>query len=741
MEGKRNASISAFGAFALSIGTAIGWGSFVVTGSSFLSKAGPMGSIIGLLIGFLIMIVVAVNYSYMINKYPNDNGGIFCYAKNTLGGDHAFLVSWFLVITYFAILCANLSSISLFARYIFGDIFQFGFHYNIGGYDVWFGEVLLPLFFIIAFGGICLLKKSISTKIQFALVLVFLVVIVGGCAVAVVMHQGGIAAYKPDFAPVGINESLQTLGVISMVPWAYIGFESVSHSSKNFKFPHKRVLRVLIASLIAATVLYISVCIISISAFPEEYSNWYEYLTGSSSLSGLEGIPPFYVIHRFLGTPGLVLFVVSLLAIILTSLIGNIFGLSNLIQSMAQNNTLPGRLAKTDEHGNSRSAVFSIVIAAACMLFLGRVLIVWIVDVNTFCGMIVYIYIAIIAFVQAKKEGDKRHAATGAIGIALGVVFSVSIAISSIVQTDFLEKESIFIFLIWAVVGFTCYGIIIRRDRKKELGHSMIALFGLYFLIIYVIGSWLIKMVMGSTETSEIITGILISVIVLIATQTVFFLAFSVIRKREVDMQENLVVGMATMIEGRDNLTGSHIKRTSDIVKFIVEEMKKDESGLTNHIFLQNVIKAAPMHDLGKITIDDQILRKPGRFTPEEFEIMKTHSAEGARIIREILKDTNDVRYLEVAVNIANYHHEKWDGSGYPEGLKGEEIPLEARIMAVADVYDALVSKRTYKEAFSFEEADRIILEGMGTHFDPSLQNYYERALGKIEEYYRDQLK
>lgn len=165
MEGKGKNSISVFGAFALSIGTAIGWGSFVVTGSSFLCKAGPMGSIIGLLIGFLIMIVVAVNYSYMINKYPNNNGGIFCYAKNTLGGDHAFLVSWFLVITYFAILCANLSSISLFARYIFGDIFQFGFHYNIGGYDVWFGEILLPLFFIVVFGGICLLKKSISTKI------------------------------------------------------------------------------------------------------------------------------------------------------------------------------------------------------------------------------------------------------------------------------------------------------------------------------------------------------------------------------------------------------------------------------------------------------------------------------------------------------------------------------------------------------------------------------------------------
>ena len=741
MERKTNTSISVFGAFALSVGTAIGWGSFVVTGSSFLSKAGPLGSIIGLLIGFLIMIVVAVNYSYMINKYPEDNGGIFCYAKNTLGGDHAFLVSWFLVITYFAILCANLSSISIFARYIFGDIFQFGFHYNIGGYDIWFGEILLPLFFIVAFGGICLLRKSISTKIQFALVLIFTVVIIGGCVVAFMMHQGGLATYKPGFAPVKINGALQTLSVITMVPWAFIGFESVSHSSKNFKFKHKNILKVLVVSLIVTTVLYISLCLISISAFPDEYSNWYEYLNGTSSLSGLVAIPPFYVINRFLGTPGLIIFVVALLAIILTSLIGNIFGLSNLLQTMSENHTLPRQLSKTDRHGNSKNAVIFIVIAASLMLFLGRVLIGWIVDINTFCGIIVYLYIGIITFIQAKKEKSRRHEITGVTGIALGIIFTITVAINSVIQTDYLEKESIFVFLIWALIGFTCYGIVLRRDRKKELGHSMIALFGLFFLIIYAIGSWLIKMVIGSSKQSEIIIGIIVSIIVLIAAQTVFFLAFSVIRKREIDMQENLVMGMAMMIESRDNLTGSHIKRTSDIVRYIVEEMKKDDSGMIDQTFLQNVVKAAPMHDLGKITIDDQILRKPGLFTYEEFAIMKTHSPDGARIINEILKDTNDNRYLEVAVNIAHYHHEKWDGSGYPEGLKGEEIPLEARIMAIADVYDALVSKRTYKDAYSFEEANDIILDGMGTHFDPSLQKYYERALGKIEDYYREQLK
>ena len=159
--------------------------------------------------------------------------------------------------------------------------------------------------------------------------------------------------------------------------------------------------------------------------------------------------------------------------------------------------------------------------------------------------------------------------------------------------------------------------------------------------------------------------------------------------------------------------------------------------GLTDE-FCKNVIQAAPMHDLGKIAVDDAVLRKPGKFTPEEYEKMKTHAAEGARIVDSILEGTDNVKFHKVARNVANYHHERWDGSGYPEGLKGEEIPIEARIMAIADVYDALVSKRVYKDSFSFEDADRIMMESFGKHFDKRLERYYVSAKPRLEEYYKD---
>lgn len=204
-----------------------------------------------------------------------------------------------------------------------------------------------------------------------------------------------------------------------------------------------------------------------------------------------------------------------------------------------------------------------------------------------------------------------------------------------------------------------------------------------------------------------------------------------------VEMQEKFVLGMATMVEGRDNSTGGHIRRTREGVRILVEEMKKSGLPMLTDQFCRNVIKAAPMHDLGKITVDDAILRKPGLYTPQEYDIMKTHAAEGARIVHEILESDTDVAFRQIAENVAHYHHERWDGSGYPEGLSGEAIPLEARIMAIADVYDALVSKRVYKEKFSFSEANAIILDGMGTQFDKRLEEYYLRARPKLEEYYR----
>lgn len=175
--------------------------------------------------------------------------------------------------------------------------------------------------------------------------------------------------------------------------------------------------------------------------------------------------------------------------------------------------------------------------------------------------------------------------------------------------------------------------------------------------------------------------------------------------KKIIYIQEQTIYGMANLIESRDSDTGEHAKRTS--------------------LYVELLKKAAPMHDIGKIAVSDSILKKPGKLTEEEFKKIQNHTIAGEKIIREVLSGIESEDYVKIAADIAVSHHERWDGNGYPYKLKGEEIPLEARIMAIADVFDALVSPRCYKDPFSTDEAFEIILLSRGTHFDPVLTDLF----------------
>ncbi len=202
------------------------------------------------------------------------------------------------------------------------------------------------------------------------------------------------------------------------------------------------------------------------------------------------------------------------------------------------------------------------------------------------------------------------------------------------------------------------------------------------------------------------------------------------------NMQAKVLLAMADIVENRDGNTGGHIKRTSHVVELLINTIMENNMLPLEKEFCQAVIKAAPMHDLGKIAIDDKILRKPGRLTDEEFAIMQTHAAKSGELVESILEGLEDDYFVTVAKNLARHHHEKWSGAGYPDHLAGEDIPMEARIMAIADVYDALVSKRCYKDAMSFEQAYNVMMESMGSHFDPSLEEVFVRSREKLEEYY-----
>ncbi|MBR1627844.1 MAG: HD domain-containing protein, partial [Lachnospiraceae bacterium] len=201
-------------------------------------------------------------------------------------------------------------------------------------------------------------------------------------------------------------------------------------------------------------------------------------------------------------------------------------------------------------------------------------------------------------------------------------------------------------------------------------------------------------------------------------------------------MQNSMILVLAEMVESRDANTGQHVRKTAAYVEIIMDQLKKEGifvEDLTDE-FIQDVINSAPLHDIGKITIPDAILNKPGRLDDEEFAIMRSHAAAGRDIISDIIEMVPDSKFLREARNLAAHHHERWDGKGYPDRLSGEEIPLSARIMAVADVFDALVSTRSYKKGFPFEKAMDIIREGVGTQFDPQVAEAFIHASDRVRE-------
>lgn len=202
------------------------------------------------------------------------------------------------------------------------------------------------------------------------------------------------------------------------------------------------------------------------------------------------------------------------------------------------------------------------------------------------------------------------------------------------------------------------------------------------------------------------------------------------------DSQLATILAVSKLAEYRDDETGHHIERTRTFCKVLADHLRRNSryTASIDDIYVERIYQAAPLHDIGKVGILDNILLKPDKLTAEEFAIMKTHAVIGARTLQTVRSKYPKNAFLNMGIALTHYHHEKWDGNGYPDGLAGEDIPLAARIMAIADVYDALRSKRPYKPAFTHEKSCEIILEGSGKHFDPAAVDSFRAVESEFAE-------
>ena len=497
---RKSPYLSALGAWALAFGCAVGWGAFVMPGNTFLPIAGPLGSALGMAAGGLVMLLLAVNFHYLMNKFP-DSGGTYTYTKRCFGYDHGFLSAWFLILTYIAIIWANATALPLIFRTVFGGVFQFGFHYLIAGFDVYFGEILLAIAELVIAALVCLHRENAArTQIILAIGMIIGIAV---CFTAALMTSPQEAdSFVPAFAPGG-SGAAESFTIFALAPWAYVGFESITHSAQEAKFPLKRTFLILASAVVTAAAAYILLILLAAMRLPEGCASWTDYIGHLDAYQGMASQPTFFAAHSALGNAGTALLGLAALCAVFTGLIGNYIALSRLFCALSDDGMLIGWMGRMTEKRVPRNAILFILAVSIVLPFLGRTAISWIVDVTTVGATIAYAFASASAWKTARKEKKLPYTIAGMAGMVASVLFALEFLIPNLTSVKTLSTESYLILAAWGILGFLYFRIILRKDTKRRMGRSIVAWMVLLALIIFTSSVWMRQSTEAALEKSE----------------------------------------------------------------------------------------------------------------------------------------------------------------------------------------------------------------------------------------------
>ena len=479
-------NLSTFAVWGLSFGYAVGWGAFVMPGAAFLPDAGPLGTVVGIVVGALAMAVIGWNYHRMVSACPGPSGACR-YAYEAFGADYGFLTAWSLSLAYMAILWANATALVLLVRYMFGDVLQFGWHDTLAGFDVYLGEALLSVAVMVVAGCVCLWGRRLAGRVQAALAAFMLVAVAACFFAALSRHGGGLAAMAPAFAPEGGSHLTQVLRILAMMPWAFVGFEAVSHSSAEFRFPAKRLFWILLAAIAASVAMYAMLAVLPVLSYPAGYATWVEYIGARTGLSGLDSMPTFAAARVALGNGGVALIGAAMFAGIFTGIVAATVAMSRLIYSLSANNVLPGWrwLGRLDGNGSPRNAILFVVGVSLVIPFFGRTVVGWPVDVSSIGAAVAYCLTSAAAFKFACRERDGITKVTGLVGAVMSIVFCLLLLVPNYLAGSVLSAESYLVLALWCIIGFTLYRSVFKCDGLQRFGRSPVVWTGIVILIIF----------------------------------------------------------------------------------------------------------------------------------------------------------------------------------------------------------------------------------------------------------------
>ena len=486
----RKRFISPLGAVALAFGYAVGWGAFIMPGTTFLPGAGPLGTVIGVLLGTAAMVIFAINYHRLTLRYPGP-GGASSFAQKVFGEDHGFLVAWFLWLTYIAILWANATALILIVRFTLGDILQFGFHYSIAGFDVYLGEALLSITAILVCGGICLCSRKLAVITQTVLAAILAIGVFFFFFFALAQHKGGLAAMAPAFMD-GISPVMQISRILALMPWAFVGFEAITHSSTEFRFPLKKTASVLIVSIILSAAVYIFLALLPVITLDAGHGSWIEYIKGLAG-SGIRSVPVFASAEHLLGNAGVALMSTLMIAGQLTGIIASLVAVSRLMHAMSEADILPKRIGALNADGTPQNAMLFIIAISCAIPFFGRTAIGWPVDVSSIGAALAYGYTSAAAFQTCGGCGKQKRfwiKAAGLTGMISALFFFLMLIIPNYISGTVMASPSYLLLAVWCILGFLFYRKIFKEGLKQRFGRSPVVWILLAVTIIFASLMW-----------------------------------------------------------------------------------------------------------------------------------------------------------------------------------------------------------------------------------------------------------
>lgn len=502
MEGNRinneyDRYLSPLDVWAIAFGCTVGWGAFMMPGSTFLPVAGPLGTVIAMAISVAIMLVIGANFFYLMRHKPG-TGGVYAYTKEAFGREHAFLCAWFLSLSYLTILFMNATSLFLVIRMVFGRSLQIGYyHYNIAGNDIFMGEVGASIVALASVGLMFINAKPFLQKFQTVLAILLLAGVVAIAAVCLPRLQldGGVQSM---FGVRGGSPAFAIFSIVLLAPWAFVGFEVISLETAHYDFKIRKTRWIVLTSILLSGLVYIALTLVGVCSTPDGYASWQEYILGLDALDGVQAVPTFFAAKSIMGSGGLFLMAIAALAAILTGMIAAYRATTRVLSTMAEDRILSEKFSKTTY------SILTIMVVSIAISIFGRNTLECFMELTALGAIIGFGYTSASAWRLAKRSGHRRFVVTGVVGTIISAAFAVVQLIPRLTMLETMSANAFLLLTLWCLLGFLFYMRIVTRSKSAVFSGTSTTSVVMFALLLYSAVMWLGKKLMAAGSVQEI---------------------------------------------------------------------------------------------------------------------------------------------------------------------------------------------------------------------------------------------